>query len=633
TSVGARRIGALLLAVLVGGCLAIFGYDTARLRSQAIEAGLATATTHARNFEEHLTQTLGVVDLVMANLEPGNRTDVHAADVASQARAALRPAPYLRSLSLADADGRVVGSSSDLNLGQVYDRQATFPAGDPGAETLRIGVPRRGRDLADGPSSPDPQPLSPAEINIIPVLRRLGTPSDDTPRWALAAVNPEYFINHFTQLLEPQLGRVQWLRYDGLLLASSDPQDRPAVHGLAGEVANALTQHEFGRLEQTLPDGTQVLTAYRASSRFPVLIAVHIDREAVLTAWRTESRQTALILLPALTALSIAGVLALRRHAQLDDERAERHRQTQLAASVFDASSEAIVLTSPDGRIISCNPAFLRMTKYALPEVLGQTHALVSTQPQGSVVYRDMWTQIEHEGRWQGELVNRRKDGSPYHALVSINAVRHAKGDLQHYVGVTRDITELKQAEAAERETERKLQQQATERLLLMELAVRDGLTSLYNRRYLDETLPRELARARREARPLTVVMVDIDHFKTINDTHGHSAGDDVIRALARTLGSDTREGDLVCRYGGEEFVVVMPGMDLQTAMVKAEKWRRDAAALRVPHGAAEICLTISVGVAAYPDQDGTAATLLHSADLAMYQSKSAGRNRVTRGS
>jgi diguanylate cyclase (GGDEF)-like protein len=211
--------------------------------------------------------------------------------------------------------------------------------------------------------------------------------------------------------------------------------------------------------------------------------------------------------------------------------------------------------------------------------------------------------------------------------------VRNAKGDLQHYVGVTRDITELKQAEAAERETERKLQQQATERLLLMELAVRDGLTSLYNRRYLDETLPRELARARREARPLTVVMVDIDHFKTINDTHGHSAGDDVIRALARTLGSDTREGDLVCRYGGEEFVVVMPGMDLQTAMVKAEKWRRDAAALRVPHGAAEICLTISVGVAAYPDQDGTAATLLHSADLAMYQSKSAGRNRVTRGS
>ncbi|MCK7494831.1 MAG: diguanylate cyclase [Comamonadaceae bacterium] len=374
-----------------------------------------------------------------------------------------------------------------------------------------------------------------------------------------------------------------------------------------------------------------MLTAYRTSSRFPVLIAVHLDRDAVLATWRAESRQTALVLLPALAALAVVGAMALRRQAQLDAKRVELHRQTQLAASVFDASSEAIVLTSPSGRIVSCNPAFLRMNGYTQAEVLGETHALISTHRDEPALYRDMWAQIEREGRWQGELVNRRKGGGLYTALVSINAVRDAHGALQHYVGVTRDITERKRAEAAEREIERTLQHQATERLLLLERAIRDGLTGLHNRRYLDETLPRELARVRREGQPLSVVMVDIDNFKSINDSLGHAAGDEVIRALARTLGNCTREGDLVCRYGGEEFVVVMPGMDIEAAMTKAETLRREAAALCVHHEAAKISWTISAGVAACPDQDGDAVALLRCADLAMYRSKSEGRNRVTR--
>jgi diguanylate cyclase (GGDEF)-like protein/PAS domain S-box-containing protein len=641
TPAGALRLGVLLLAVLIGGCLAGFGYTLSRLRSQALEAGLATATTHVRNFEEHLTQTLQVVDLVMANLEPntqpdtetGTRSAAAAAAFGSQARAALRPAPYLRSLSLLDADGRVIGSSSDKNLGRTYDRQAAFPVGDPDAEVLRVGAPLAGRDLGngDGRSTRTTQPLAPTQLHVIPVLRRLPSAAGQGPRWALASLNPEYFINHFTQLLEPQTGRVQWLRYDGMLLASSGVHDQPAGSGQAGAVDEALKQRESGRMEQTLPDGTQVLTAYRASSQFPVLIAVHIEREVVLAAWRAESSQMALVVLPALAALTLAGALALRRHAQLSEKQAELHRQTQLSASVFDASSEAIVLTSPRGQIISCNPAFLQMTGYTMAEVLGRTHALISTLRHEPGFYLGMWTLIERDGRWQGELVNRRKDGSLYNALVSINAVRDARGELQHYVGVTRDITERKRAEAHEREVERKLQQQATERLLLMERAVRDSLTGLHNRRYLDETLPRELARVRRDVQALALVMLDIDHFKAINDRYGHGVGDDVIRALARTLGTGTREGDVVCRYGGEEFVVVMPGMDIDAAMAKAEKWRTQTAALCVPQDVGEVRFTISVGVAVFPAHGNDAATLLHCADMAMYQSKTDGRNRVTR--
>lgn len=631
TPAGALRLGALTLAIIVGGSLGAFGYGMARLHTQALEAGLATATTHARNFEGHLTQTLEVVDLVMVNLENGTKAGAPAVAFGEQARAALRPAPFLRSLSLVEASGRVVGSSSDRNIGKVYHRQAVFPAGDPDAEVLRIGAPRPGRDIADSPSTPLSQPLAAAELNVVPVLRRLPPGPGAAPRWALAGINPEYFINHFTQLLEPQVGRVQWLRYDGMLLASSGAHDQPGAQGLDGGVVEALSHREFGRLEQTLPDGTRVLTAYRASSRFPVLIAVHIDREAALAAWRAESRQMAFIFLPALAALSLVGALALRRHAQLTDKQAELHRQTQLAASVFEASSEGVVLTSPSGHIVSCNRAWLQMTGYTLAEVLGNTNALISTRRREPEIYREMFAQIARDGRWQGELLNRRKDGGLYSALVSINAVHDAKGSLQHYVGVTRDITEHKRVEAAEREAERQQQQQATERLLLMERAVRDRLTGLYNRRYLDETLPRELARAKREAHPLAVVMMDIDHFKAINDCHGHSAGDEVIRALARTVSAGTREGDVVCRYGGEEFVAMMPGMAIDAAMAKAEKWRLEAAALCLRHDAVEIRFTLSAGVAVFPDQDGNAEALLRCADLAMYRSKSSGRNRVTR--
>ena len=631
TPAAALRLGALLLAVLIAGCLGFFGYAMARMRAQALDSGLAMATTHARNFEEHLTQTLGVVDLVMANLEPGTKGAGAGADFGAQARAALRPAPYLRSLSLVDASGRVIGSSSQANLGAVFVRDSVFPAGEIEAEVLRVGAPQHGRDVGDGQSSPPPLPLTQADLNVIPVLRRLPPAAGEPPRWVLAAVNPEYFINHFEQLLEPRTGRVQWLRYDGLLLASSGQHDLPGMPGQAGAVAEALQQREFGRLEQTLPDNTQVLTAYRASSRFPVLIAVHVDREAVLATWRAESQQLALVVLPALAALAVAGALALRRHGQLTAKQAELHQQGRLTASVFDAIGEAIVLTAPGGEIISCNPAFLTMTGYSRAEVLGRTLAMISTRRHEPESYRAMWAQIAREGRWQGELVNRRKDGSLFNALVSINTVHDTRGRLQHYVGVTRDITERKRAEAAERDAERRLQQQAAEKLLLMERVVRDSLTGLYNRRYLDETLPRELARVRREGHPLAVVMMDIDHFKQINDSHGHAAGDEVIRAMARTLSKGTREGDVVCRHGGEEFVVVMPSMDVDAAMAKAEKWRLAAAALCVRHGAAEIHFTISAGVAVFPALGSDAATLLHCADLAMYQSKSAGRNRVTR--
>lgn len=164
---------------------------------------------------------------------------------------------------------------------------------------------------------------------------------------------------------------------------------------------------------------------------------------------------------------------------------------------------------------------------------------------------------------------------------------------------------------------------------LLQEQAVRDPVTGLYNRRYLDETLEREVSRAKREGYPISLAMIDLDHFKLVNDTYGHKAGDEVLRVLGELLRSQAREGDIPCRYGGEEFVLVLPRMPLEVARQRAEQWRAAFGRQKIRHGDFEISVTMSVGLATYPDHAFTADALITRADKALYQAKAAGRDRL----
>ena len=166
-----------------------------------------------------------------------------------------------------------------------------------------------------------------------------------------------------------------------------------------------------------------------------------------------------------------------------------------------------------------------------------------------------------------------------------------------------------------------------------LQLSVTDALTGLHNRRYLVDELPSEVERARRYGHPVAVVMCDIDHFKNVNDTHGHPAGDEVLRAFARMLRASVRADiDWVGRYGGEEFVVVLPETDLNGALTVAEKLRLATGALSIGHGSSTLTITASFGVAtlrAGRAQVAGADALLAQADICLYQSKQAGRNRV----
>lgn len=168
----------------------------------------------------------------------------------------------------------------------------------------------------------------------------------------------------------------------------------------------------------------------------------------------------------------------------------------------------------------------------------------------------------------------------------------------------------------------------------LLEQAIRDPLTGLYNRRYLDETLARELKRSGRASQPLSAIVFDIDHFKKLNDRYGHAGGDEVLKALGRLLGSGFRAQDIACRYGGEEFVIILPETGLEPAAVRAEDLAKQVRDLRIVLSQGQqVKLSISVGVASYPQHGDNAKSLLSSADSAMYRAKHAGRDRVARAS
>ena len=193
-------------------------------------------------------------------------------------------------------------------------------------------------------------------------------------------------------------------------------------------------------------------------------------------------------------------------------------------------------------------------------------------------------------------------------------------------MAIVEDITDRKQA------NDRLESQLAEIQLLqaeLQERTLRDPLTGLYNRRYLQETLPREFARLERIGHPLGVIIMDVDHLKTVNDSYGHDAGDIVLQAIGKLLLANIRIEDIACRHGGDEFVVVMPDASLQVCQERAELIRVLFEAMETTYHSKEIRATVSMGVAAFPLHGSNREEILTCADRALYKAKQAGRNQV----
>ncbi len=308
---------------------------------------------------------------------------------------------------------------------------------------------------------------------------------------------------------------------------------------------------------------------------------------------------------------------------QLNDELRVADEANRIAAAVIQNSEEGVMVIDPGLRIESVNPAFERITGHAAADALGQTPRIMFSGRHDEAFFDQLHEQLDAQGHWHGEIWNQRSNGEVFPQQTSFSVLRDPDGRITHYAALFRD-------RSAEHQLEAKLR----------ELASFDGLTGIANRRSFDDTLMRELSRARRDARPVSLAMADIDHFKRYNDRHGHPAGDECLRRVARAIaGAVRRAGDLAARYGGEEFVVILPNTDAAAAAIVAEKIRAGVAALELAHGdsSAAAFVTISVGVATWApqlsgdsfDPAGASKELLSLADQALYRAKASGRNRV----
>jgi diguanylate cyclase (GGDEF)-like protein/PAS domain S-box-containing protein len=311
-------------------------------------------------------------------------------------------------------------------------------------------------------------------------------------------------------------------------------------------------------------------------------------------------------------------------------------QQLRILSVAIDAAASGVVITDRRGVIVWANPAAVRMTGYGVEELVGQSTALLKSGRHPPEFYAQLWQTVLSGVTWQGAIINRRKDGTEYHEEQTIAPVSDRAGQVTHFIAIKQDVTARVVAEAALRETRDELTRRVAEvealHAQLREQALRDPLTGLFNRRYLDETLPRELARAGRDDAPLALVVIDIDHFKRINDTWGHHVGDLALAALGKLLGTRSRTSDVACRFGGEEFVMVLPGARLDDAVRCAEVWRHALQEVVVPAGESAVRITISAGVAAWKPGE-SAEQLFARADQALYAAKRDGRDRVVSAS
>jgi diguanylate cyclase (GGDEF)-like protein/PAS domain S-box-containing protein len=292
--------------------------------------------------------------------------------------------------------------------------------------------------------------------------------------------------------------------------------------------------------------------------------------------------------------------------------RKQGEEKIQLAASVFGHAREGITITDLQGTIVDVNDAFTRITGYSRDEVVGQNPRILNSGRQDKAFYDALWHELLNEGHWSGEIWNRRKSGEVFAELLTISAVRDAKGQTQHYVALFSDITAIKEHQNR-----------------LDHMAHFDALTGLPNRLLFADRLQQALAQAARRHQTVAVAYLDLDGFKAINDRFGHDTGDSLLINLAQRMKQALREGDTLARIGGDEFVAVL--CDLTDAQACAPLLTRLLAAAAQPVGLVngEVQVSASLGVTFYPQTHAVEAEqLLRQADHAMYQAKVAGKNR-----
>ncbi len=297
-------------------------------------------------------------------------------------------------------------------------------------------------------------------------------------------------------------------------------------------------------------------------------------------------------------------LLVLREEAELGPV------TPQTANSILEAMRDGLIVTDAENRIVAVNPAFTHITGYGFAEVEGHNPRLLKSDRQGLAFYQEMWTTLHRDGAWRGEVWNRRKDGGHYLESLYITLVRDLSGAPVFHVGMLADIGD---SEHSRRQVEY--------------LAHHDALTELPNRAKAGQSTREAIAAARRQGAKVGILFMDLDRFKTINDSLGHPVGDELLRIVAKRLRDAVRSTDTVCRLGGDEFLVILGALAHREAAghIAAKLLKEVSQPMAVLGHTLNI--TPSIGVALFPEDGDIPETLIQNADAALYLAKEQGRN------
>ena len=410
------------------------------------------------------------------------------------------------------------------------------------------------------------------------------------------------------RLLQALLGKAGF----GPLHFAASAEEAYAVLGF-GEVENGC-DIALVLLDVMMPgvDGIEVCRQIKAASRYRdtgvIMVTGKTDPEVLGAAF--EAGAVDFISKPIRKLELIARVRsACSLVAALRDLRAERE-QLRLAAKVFESGGEGILITDADKRIVLVNQAFTKITGYPSEEVLGQSPALLASGLHERAFYHEMWQALQRDGYWQGEISNRRADGQIYPQWNSISAVCDEAGAVSHYIATFADLTERKAQE---------------ERIRY--LAQHDALTGLPNRALMHDRLQQAMVQADNHGERLALFSIDLDNFKTINDSLGYPFGDHLLQEVARRLRDCVHEGDTVSRLGGDEYLVLCYGVGgAEDAGQRA--WAMIQSLVRPCRlDGVEASVTPSIGISLHPEDGGDRDSLLKNANAALQHAKQSGRN------
>jgi diguanylate cyclase (GGDEF)-like protein/PAS domain S-box-containing protein len=581
-------------------------------------------STQARIVDENLGRQLVATHLALDSI----RSDLpylqaqkdRAALINRRLQSTREAMPGMRAVSIFDAGGTLLARSPDRFVGQNFSDREYFQVALRGGDAAKLYV-----------SPPFLASTGEYVINVVKVLL------DEGGRFAgivLGSLDPGYF----SILLES-------VRYTDDMWSALTHGDgklflmipaRPGVEGMnLAQPGSFYTRHIQSGQKATVMSGIVYATGEERMIALrtiqpadvpmdkPLVVAVARDLPNIFALWQRSSYEHGGMFVLLLLATTLGLNYYQKRQRIYDSlvasqevERKRAENDMRIAAAAFD-SQEGMMVTDANGVILRVNKAFVEITGYSVEEAVGQTPRLFKSDRHDADFYRSMWALIIHTGGWQGEIWDRRKNGQVYPKWLTISAVKNDEGAVTHYIGAHYDITERKLAEER-----------------INALAFFDQLTALPNRTLLLDRLKQTMTLTARSGHYGALLFIDLDKFKTLNDSLGHDMGDLLLQQVAQRLVSCVRAGDTVARLGGDEFVVMLASLSLneQEAATQTEAiGEKIHAKLNQTYSlkGAAYHSTPSIGATLFSGQQTEIEVLLKQADLAMYKAKDAGRNAL----